>query len=937
MSLYNKIIDLQKLHSAWKNVYKNKSKEGTDGVTFDEFEDHKNEFLKELWDELKNHTYRCQPVKLVPLFRGEKVRYISLFSMRDKVVQYSLAKELSNMYESEFSKSCCAYRSGSSALQASQSIAAAIRKMENGYGLKTDIQNFFDCILHSKLLSVLEKRIKEEDVLELIRIFLRVPSLEKTGELTEKQLGIYQGATIAPVLSNIYLKDFDRIVEAETTFYVRYSDDILILFNTHQQAEEYKEKLSIYLEEYGLSLNEKKTDILSFGQGFEFLGYRFDQNGISVPEKAERQLEERMEEVWLNAPGKTVEEKLEKCTEIVGGWEQYFNGQRELHSILEYAVWVFRMKKKNQMNLIKMGEMRKLFDNPYRDIAKFLANIWRDQEMFHMELLEYEQYLGLYNRDENIEMDEKNPFFRELLSNHRQYVINPAKDSLLEMIQLYSDLKMYKKAGVLMELSQRDDQQEKMFHLQDYQLENEIQLNQEQINRYMELFVGREDIYSEEEILGNGKRCCKEVAQPLLQEVIASHLKGDRTIGTYIQRSNGTVKYFVIDLDVSKGVLLQCTEEQKKAYLEKCFQIAVCIQKEFYHLGLNAYLEDSGNRGFHIWIFFSEWLPVRYANLLSDLVEQKMREYWKDGSIQAEYFPNKTRVRNGKKGQTLKLPWGIHPKTGRKSCFMGEDGKPLENQEEFLKDPVRCSVGTLKRILSANQLETEKNNQMVTEVDRNLEGFGFLDKSVETVLSSCNLMRFLCQKARTTHYLNHFERLSILYVFGHMGDEGKKFVHKVMSFTLNYSYQVTDKFIHRCPEKPISCLKLREQYKQVSAEIGCTCNFRRTKNCYPSPVLHALKNAEEGNQVTIPLSKTLTENRQQVLKDEINAVSKAQSIAERMLELRKQKRGLDKSLKKCEQELSEIFDDCQVDSMEIKMGLLVRRKTGEEYEWVIEL
>ena len=40
---------------------------------------------------------------------------------------------------------------------------------------------------------------------------------------------------------------------------------------------------------------------------------------------------------------------------------------------------------------------------------------------------------------------------------------------------------------------------------------------------------------------------------------------------------------------------------------------------------------------------------------------------------------------------------------------------------------------------------------------------------------------------------------------------------------------------------------------------------------------------------------------------------------------------------KCEQELSEIFDDSNTDSMEIKMGFLVRRKTNERTEWVIEL
>ena len=55
-----------------------------------------------------------------------------------------------------------------------------------------------------------------------------------------------------------------------------------------------------------------------------------------------------------------------------------------------------------------------------------------------------------------------------------------------------------------------------------------------------------------------------------------------------------------------------------------------------------------------------------------------------------------------------------------------------------------------------------------------------------------------------------------------MGDEGREFVHTVMAFTLNYQYDTTEKFILKIPEKPISCAKLREQYKLITAEYGCS-------------------------------------------------------------------------------------------------------------------
>ena len=200
-------------------------------------------------------------------------------------------------------------------------------------------------------------------------------------------------------------------------------------------------------------------------------------------------------------------------------------------------------------------------------------------------------------------------------------------------------------------------------------------------------------------------------------------------------------------------------------------------------------------------------------------------------------------------------------------------------------------------------------------------------------------MCYLCQKARKTGYLSHFERQSVLYVFGHMGEEGKEFVHQVMSYTLNYQYQVTERFLQKLPGKPVSCVKLREQYRQITAEIGCTCNFKRTKNCYPSPVLHALKSTDaEDGQITIPSSRTLSKEKEKTVYQEINVYRKVQELAEKILGMKRQKRGIDKNITKLERELEQVFDGMQADCLEIEMGLLCRRKKEDgSYEWVIEI
>ena len=171
-----------------------------------------------------------------------------------------------------------------------------------------------------------------------------------------------------------------------------------------------------------------------------------------------------------------------------------------------------------------------------------------------------------------------------------------------------------------------------------------------------------------------------------------------------------------------------------------------------------------------------------------------------------------------------------------------------------------------------------------------------------------------------------------------MGEEGREFVHTVMSFTLNYQYFTTDKFIKKLLSRPISCIKLREQYKSVTAEYGCNCMFKRTKNCYPSPVLHAIKkNSEESNGITLPVSRNISEEKKKAVYQEINIHAQVQELAEKIVEFKRQKKGLDKSIEKVERELHVIFNNAKIDCMEVSMGMLVRRKKGEKYEWVIEI
>lgn len=638
--------------------------------------------------------------------------------------------------------------------------------------------------------------------------------------------------------------------------------------------------------------------------------------------------------MWLTSADISMEDKLTKAVEIIGGWEQYFREQREIQSIFEFVTLIYAAQNKKEY-ISELAKIRLKVENVYKDIAEYLAGIWRSLENDKMELLEYEQYYQIWHPDNKSE----GMAVSELLEQYRKLIILEDLDTLIELMQLYTDRQEYEKAAFWMQRLERGQKSEIAadVKLAIDQQEESIIFNQSAAQRIIRTFVGREDVFSRETVGNGGRREEQLQVIPISEKIIMEHLDGKDTIATYVQRPNSTVKFLVIDVDISKKIMLQTDRgsDEFTSYMEKALKKALEILKLFENFGMQGYIEYSGCRGYHVWMLFTEWIPVRYVNMFTEVIESKLHTDDEDG-ITIEFFPNKTRIRQGKLGQAIKLPFGVHTKTCERSYFLDENLNRITELNTFMDNLAKISLGAIKKVLAANigmkESATEKT------VDNNLDVFGEITENIKGILENCNLMRYLCQKAAKTGYLAHNERLSVLYIFGHLGQEGCEFVHQIMSYTLNYNYNTTEKFIMRIPQKPVSCIKLREQYKQITAEYGCSCNFKRSRNCYPSPVLHVISLSNDIQpDVTLPTSRTLSKENEKKVIDEINVHKKAQELATKILGLKKQKRGIDAAILKVEKELEKIYDNAEVDCLEVDMGMLVRRKTEQGYEWIIEI
>ncbi len=158
-----------------------------------------------------------------------------------------------------------------------------------------------------------------------------------------------------------------------------------------------------------------------------------------------------------------------------------------------------------------------------------------------------------------------------------------------------------------------------------------------------------------------GDNCKNFAPDSLTKEVIAAHLKGKTTIGTYLVAQDGTVNLLAIDCDVDKA---NDPEVYRPHVQELARQInAICVQ-----LGLHTLVEDSGNKGYHVWLPFAGPIGAGDAQSLGDLVIARAMADQEFAGVHAEVFPKQDDT--DRFGNLIKVPLGIHRKTGKRCLFM---------------------------------------------------------------------------------------------------------------------------------------------------------------------------------------------------------------------------------------------------------------------------
>ena len=137
--------------------------------------------------------------------------------------------------------------------------------------VESDVANCFEAIPHSGLMSAIEERIVDRQVLKLLRAMLRAGVMEDQAVM-RSDVGTPQGGVISPCLCTVYLHRLDRQwAERGHGELVRFADDMVVMCRSRQEAERALRALRAILGELGLTLKNAKTRIVELREGGEGL------------------------------------------------------------------------------------------------------------------------------------------------------------------------------------------------------------------------------------------------------------------------------------------------------------------------------------------------------------------------------------------------------------------------------------------------------------------------------------------------------------------------------------------------------------------------------------------------------------------------------------------------------------------------------------------
>ncbi len=326
-SLIDKVYRPSTLYKGWVLVKANRGGAGVDHQTIEGFERDLESNLARLHEELRAGKYQPRPIRRVYIEKEgtREKRPLGIPTVRDRVVQAALRLVMEPIFERMFHPKSYGFRPGRGCKDALREVD---RLLAQGHCMvvDADLQSYFDSIPQDQLMREVRSQIADGRVLRLIEGFLKQGIVDGISHWVAEE-GTPQGAVLSPLLANLYLHSFDVTMAEAGYQMVRYADDFVVLCRNGEEAARALDLMQSVIRAKGLRFHPDKihlADLRIAGQGFDFLGYRFEGKTRWPRQKSLNKVKGKIRTETGRSNGKSLSCIIAEVNRTLQGWFEYF-------------------------------------------------------------------------------------------------------------------------------------------------------------------------------------------------------------------------------------------------------------------------------------------------------------------------------------------------------------------------------------------------------------------------------------------------------------------------------------------------------------------------------------------------------------------------------------------------------------------------------------